>query len=664
MSGLGRKLARVDMSGRAHSNTDSRQGSNAGLSDETLWNSEGVGDPVAAATARRNAELTRANEALQTTIDALSKADGLDGVVPKVLDIIASTFRTDGCAFYSNDPDGRIHLLYWHIKGRIWTPEELLSQGDERWALVKTLAEGFYVPDDYLGGPVTELVGPIVVDHAAGTTIPEFDAFTVGLDLGLELNIGVSANGVRASTLVIYREWDRPFTEDEIALGDALAKQLGVAYQTHRLAQQAQAAAVSMERERATQLKVDELARAQAFLADSAAKLQSLTDLDDRLLDLVHSASQILGAAGGAFGVVKGQSPVLFITDRYPCEKSPLGFVSQSFSYPFSKPENLRWYAITSENSYWWSDVSDPRFSEGFREYHLAAGRHYFAHFPVRIAGVACGFLGFAFHEDTPPSQHAIDVVQMLADHASTAIQMSWLAEATRKITAEKAEEARTAAVLEERNRIAREMHDGITQVLAAVVLNVGEAILDLPTGSELSQRRLERVEQLARNGLQESRLLLSTLRGEGLGEGFADQLAQKIRDIADEGGLDLHLDLDHIGRHLGPAERFCLTRICQESMTNVVKHANASSVRVTWAESADRWKLTVEDDGIGFDERGQVGHYGITGMRERSADIGAKFDIRTSPGCGTIVQVQGLTTELIQKDCPKIIELSPDSIE
>ena len=246
---------------------------------------------------RRVEEIAKANGALQRTIDALSAAHGLEQMLPMVLRIVSETFGALSCAIYQNNPDGKIFLRYWSLGDQILAPEELLQLDPDRFALVRLFAAGFEVPDDYLGQAPLQLIGPVVLNHAKGTSVPTFDRFAVGLGWDWELNIGIAAGAMRASTLVIYRS--EPFTSQEISLAETLAKQIGLAVETRRLAEEARHSAIERELERVEQQRAENLAIASAALSRSVARLTSADDLGKFLEAVVLEAVKSSGAVSG-----------------------------------------------------------------------------------------------------------------------------------------------------------------------------------------------------------------------------------------------------------------------------------------------------------------------------------------------------------------------------
>jgi signal transduction histidine kinase len=253
--------------------------------------------------------LARTNFALQATIDVLGEEGNLDRVVPRVLGIVAETFSSTSCAVFENDPSGLIWLKYWNVDGSTLAPDELMKLDPAKFGLVRRLAEGFGAPDEYLGMP-TSVPGTAVLDHVRGTAVPEFDKFAVGTGWELELNIGVGAGGIRATTLCIYRRKANPFTPPEIALAESLATQLGLAVQFARLAEQARETAVIREQAAAAERRAAELSRAHEAMQATIDALGEIRDLDQFVPAALRVAAKAFGAEQSLFYTHPAGEPI------------------------------------------------------------------------------------------------------------------------------------------------------------------------------------------------------------------------------------------------------------------------------------------------------------------------------------------------------------------
>lgn len=205
-------------------------------------------------------------------------------------------------------------------------------------------------------------------------------------------------------------------------------------------------------------------------------------------------------------------------------------------------------------------------------------------------------------------------------------------------------EQGRTLAVAEERNRMAREIHDTLAQGFTGILLQlqVAESLLD---GDEPEARaRLQRAQDLARSSLREARrsvwnLRPSTLQGRTLPEALRDYLGEWRGHT----GIGTNLILLGDERPLAPATEETLLRVAQESLNNAYKHARAGGVEVTLAIEPDRVRLRVCDDGVGLGELARPsdgGGFGLVSMRERAQRLGGTLEVESTPGQGTCVQV------------------------
>jgi signal transduction histidine kinase len=185
-------------------------------------------------------------------------------------------------------------------------------------------------------------------------------------------------------------------------------------------------------------------------------------------------------------------------------------------------------------------------------------------------------------------------------------------------------------AVLEERRRLARDLHDGMAQELVFIRRNVRRL--------ERSDPIVQRVEAGVSRALQESRRAIAALT-EPLDQSLADALEQTVQEVAAREGTHVALSLAP-GVEVPPAVREALVRITAEAVTNAARHGGADLVRIE-LESGEPVRLRIIDSGRGFDTaRGRPGSFGLTSMRERTERLGGRFSVRSAPGAGTEVEV------------------------
>jgi ligand-binding sensor domain-containing protein/signal transduction histidine kinase len=197
------------------------------------------------------------------------------------------------------------------------------------------------------------------------------------------------------------------------------------------------------------------------------------------------------------------------------------------------------------------------------------------------------------------------------------------------------------ALILAERSRIARELHDTLLQGFSGITMAMQALAARLPASDE--RRTLEQIVADAGTSLRDARHSLSGLRGRPeAGRGFADALATMSRQLTEARGIRLRLNVDEWHGQLPSDVEHNLLRIAQEAVSNAVTHSGTRSVLVALERTAARVRLVVEDEGAGFDSTsaGRTGHYGVIGMRERAAHIGATLDLRSVPGNGTAVSI------------------------
>jgi signal transduction histidine kinase len=198
-------------------------------------------------------------------------------------------------------------------------------------------------------------------------------------------------------------------------------------------------------------------------------------------------------------------------------------------------------------------------------------------------------------------------------------------------------------AVSRERNRIARELHDTLAHTLSG--LNVQLKALDVlwNRNPQQASTMIKQMQQATHEGLQEVRSALQALRARPLEDlGLVQALKQLAQQNAAWATLDLKLQLPVQVIGLSHEVELQLYRVAEEALHNVSRHAHATHVSLMLQQDQAGIQLIVSDDGRGFDASMQAtgSHYGLTGMRERAALIGAHVEVRSQPGKGTSVRL------------------------
>jgi signal transduction histidine kinase len=196
--------------------------------------------------------------------------------------------------------------------------------------------------------------------------------------------------------------------------------------------------------------------------------------------------------------------------------------------------------------------------------------------------------------------------------------------------------------VAHERQHLARELHDSVTQTIFSMTLTTQSALLLLERDRSRVAVQLERLNQLAQNALTEMHTLISELRPEQQpGGGLAVELQQHLKSRQIPDGLACSLEIDGDNR-LSPQEEQGLFRITQEALNNVIKHSQASKVWLHLHLEEPYW-IEIADNGQGFDlnQAQGSGRLGLAGMQERAIDIRWKLSIQSTPETGTRIRVE-----------------------
>ncbi|GAC1639554.1 MAG: GAF domain-containing sensor histidine kinase [Herpetosiphon sp.] len=197
---------------------------------------------------------------------------------------------------------------------------------------------------------------------------------------------------------------------------------------------------------------------------------------------------------------------------------------------------------------------------------------------------------------------------------------------------------------VEERNRLARELHDTLAQGLTAALLQLeaADALLESNVERAGIQSAIQRAILLTRANVEETRRSVLDLRAAPLeGRTLAEAL-ERLTTVTGEGsGIATRLTVTGASHPLSGRVEVGLYRIAQEGLTNVVRHASACSITLDLAISPGEARLVVEDDGVGFDPQASAqGHYGLIGLNERARLLGGTLEIASTRGSGTRLQI------------------------
>lgn len=201
----------------------------------------------------------------------------------------------------------------------------------------------------------------------------------------------------------------------------------------------------------------------------------------------------------------------------------------------------------------------------------------------------------------------------------------------------------RFAAVLAERTRIAREIHDNLAQEMSGISVQLEVVARTMPAGAEAATSHLDNARRQVRHGIAEARRYVWDLRSPALeNNDLRSALSETARRLTSETNIEARVEVNGTFRPLPALVEDNLLRIGQEAINNAVRHAGAQQISVNLIFAARRVQLSVRDDGRGFNNQsatnGKAGHFGLIGMRERAEQLGGTFSVHSTAGGGTEV--------------------------
>lgn len=260
-------------------------------------------------------------------------------------------------------------------------------------------------------------------------------------------------------------------------------------------------------------------------------------------------------------------------------------------------------------------------------------GLRYHASIPLYAQDKKLGVMNVASPDWRSLSPEDLQLLYTVGDLLSIAVERARLF----------ARSARLGAV-EERNRLAREIHDTLAQGLTATTLQLesADALIDAGSPPDRAREPLRKALSLTQANLEEARRSVLDLRAAPLeGRSLSEALQALVEHWEAETGISARYRAVNGGRPLPPRVEVALYRVCQEALANVARHADAERVHVRLIATPEQVRLVVEDDGSGFDaSNASEDRHGLVGMNERAKMLGGSLNVQSSPGAGTRVEV------------------------
>jgi signal transduction histidine kinase len=579
---------------------------------------------------QRARKLARAHTALKEALESVRRLDDLEALLGHALRAIADQVGVRSASVWIFDADHVAHMLWTILDGRV-------VRGSES-TYARLMKPG--VPNawhqHWLEGVATPAPSVVPVTVHPGLS-EEQRAYLLGRGVRRLLRVPMVLGERIVGSFTLHLESDDDPLAEDLELIQTLANQASLAFRVSRLAEEVREAAVTREREeaarqreQAARARAESLARFAEASRHTLERLASSPHLDAFLGQVMTAAVEQFAAIGGgvweastdeetrmlvSFEDGQVRSPA---TSEHPALQNARALASILFA-----PAKRREILVLDEAGI----AAEPNY-DGFRDYFSRHGIRTIVSIPMYLREQFRGALSLRFREDRKFAPEEVELAHTFANQAVLAMELTRLSQA-----------ARVAAVSEERNRLARDIHDTIAQGLAAIVRQLEGAASASPAAA---MQHVAVATEIARDSLVEARRSIRALRPLAL-EGRT--LTDAVRDLLRRTGplTTARLSLHTAGEATAvPADMEDeLFRIVHEALTNAIKHAAARSIDVELSFENQSVRVLVRDDGSGFDaSRAGRDTVGLHSMRERAQRVGAALTVASEHGSGTEVLV------------------------
>jgi two-component system NarL family sensor kinase len=358
--------------------------------------------------------------------------------------------------------------------------------------------------------------------------------------------------------------------------------------------------------------------------------LNTIAEALNQEVDLTRALNTAMGHVAELFGLQTGWV--------YLLDEEGKSYLAAAQNLPPALADHPRRMGgtCTCLNEYEWGEMEDPANITCSRLENLVVGTmglRFHASIPLKAHGKHLGVLNVA---STDWEELAADDLQLLytvGDLVSIAVERARVFNKSVEFGA-----------VEERNRLAREIHDTLAQGLSAIALQLetADALLEAGSNTTRVQQAVQSALISARASLEEARRSVLDLRAAPLeGRALSEALAALVKASKRKTKPKITFDETDGSRPLPPRVEIGLYRVAQEALTNALRHARANCIIVQLITTPDRVQLSIEDDGRGFDPaRIPEGHYGLIGLHERVRLLGGQVELSSSPDAGTRLEV------------------------
>lgn len=577
---------------------------------------------------QRAEQLARANAAvISTTLGSIREDAAADVFVAQVLKILVEQLGGIGGALWmagSGDEVGRVVLNY-HL-GIFQRGAEIDHPGGEPSKLAQEEWQKWNRNN----------AEPLVLDSHHIAMSPRYErvrSWAQKLGLKTVLLVPLVFGDESMGTLAVRFTDERRFSAEEMQLVRALALQATLSLQLAHLGEQAKQAAVLEEREQAAHDRAAELANANSVLQESLAVLASQPELDRFLEHVLAAIAEPLHAHSCVLLLLDEASGSIRLHLSYregviqTAEELDASSIARSLEASRGDPAFRA--EFESPVSHVYVDVSSTdRLPEGIRQSLVAIGARSAISIPVLVGERLLGRFAVRFDHQHEPLPGELELLQALAHQVALALHLASLGDRGRK-----------SAVLEERNRMARDIHDTLAQGFTGVIIQL-EAATDalVRRRSKETRGHIQSAVDLARQSLAEARRSVHALKTLALENADLRTAFEGLFNRMTAGtGIRAHVSVAGVARPLPADWEEHLFHIGREALTNAIRHAHPKKFVATLSYEQARVTLALRDDGSGFDPA-TAAHRGIglIGMHERAAAIGARMQLHSEAGKGT----------------------------